>query len=139
MTHRLIYESEAAENVTDADFRMIAMFSRMANQRAGISGLLLHCNGKIMQVLEGPQESVKELYSKIENDKRHIRVKLLMDTSVEKPIFSEWSMGFRPVKNMEQMEAFFELSKNSLEDAIPVQADNELRKVIGEFARSANI
>ena len=139
MTHRLIYSSKAAENVTDADFRMIAMFSSMANQRAKISGLLLHCNGHIMQVLEGPQKAVQDLYEKIKSDKRHVNVELLMDKTVDEPIFSEWSMGFRPVKNMEQMEAFFKLSKDTLKEAVPEEADQELLQVIGDFAVEANI
>lgn len=139
MTYRLIYSSVAADNVTDADFRMIAMFSRMWNKRENISGLLLHCGGNIMQVLEGPEDNVKALYAKIAKDERHKNVELRMSQPVEQAIFTEWSMGFRPVENMEQMDAFFKLSKESLDEAIPEAADEELRRVVGDFAARAGL
>ncbi|WP_371395626.1 BLUF domain-containing protein [Fretibacter rubidus] len=139
MTHRIIYSSEAADNVTDADFRMIAMFSRMNNRRNNIAGLLLHYDGHIMQVLEGPRDAVKALYAKIDVDKRHKNVKLLMDEGCDKPIFSEWSMGFRPMESLEQMDAFFELSKNTLDAAIPEAANEDVRRVVGDFAKNAGL
>ena len=139
MTHRIIYSSEAADNVTDADFRMIAMFSRMNNRRNNIAGLLLHYDGHIMQVLEGPRDAVKQLYAKIDADERHKNVKLLMDETCEAPIFSEWSMGFRPMESLEQMDAFFELSKNTLDAAIPDAANEDVRRVVGDFAKNAGL
>lgn len=139
MTYRIIYRSEAAPNVTDADFRMIAMFSRMYNMREGIAGLLLHCDGKIMQVLEGPEDAVKHLFEKIRHDKRHENVETLMDCPVEAPIFAEWSMGFRPMESSEKMEEFFELSKETLDNAIPEAANEELRRVVGNFAQNAGL
>lgn len=139
MTYRIIYRSEAAPNVTDADFRMIAMFSRMNNMRQKIAGLLLHYNGKIMQVLEGPEDAVRELYAKIKADTRHQNVETLMNQTVSEPVFSEWSMGFRPMESMEQMDAFFELSRETLEGALPEAANEELRRVVGNFANSAGM
>ena len=78
MTYRLIYKSIASPNVTDADFRTIAMFSSIWNKNHGISGLLLHVNGRIMQVLEGPEDAVKSLYANIEKDPRHKDVTIVL-------------------------------------------------------------
>ena len=139
MTYRLIYKSKASPDVTDADFRTIAMFSSIWNKRQNISGLLLHYNGQIMQVLEGPEAAVKELYTKIERDKRHYDVTVEMSRSCNTPIFQEWSMGYRPLDSAEQMDAFFELTRENLESAIPQTANEELRQVVGDFAAAAGI
>jgi len=139
MTYRLIYKSKASPDVTDADFRTIAMFSSLWNKRHNISGLLLQYDGHIMQVLEGPEDAVKNLYARIEQDKRHYDVSVELSRECEKPIFQEWSMGYRPVETAEQMDAFFELTKDNLESAIPDHAAADLRKVVGDFASSAGI
>lgn len=139
MTYRLIYKSKASPNVTDADFRTIAMFSSLWNKKHNISGLLLQCNGHIMQVLEGPKDEVKGLYERIARDKRHYDVTVELSRKCEKPIFQEWSMGYRPLETAEQMDAFFDLTKDNLESAIPNDAASDLRKVVGDFAVSSGI
>jgi len=139
MTYRLIYKSKASPDVTDADFRTIAMFSSLWNKRHNISGLLLQCNGQIMQVLEGPEDEVKGLYDRIERDKRHYDVTVELSRECGEPIFQDWSMGYRPLETAEQMDAFFELTKDNLENAIPDDAAADLRQVVGDFAVSSGI
>lgn len=139
MIYRLIYTSRAAPNVTDADFRTISMFSSLRNKRGDISGLLLHYDGKIMQVLEGPEEAVKQLFGKIEKDKRHFDVRVEASRSCSVKIFQEWSMGYRPLSSAADMDAFFELTKDNLESAIPSSAPIDLLDTIGDYAKSAGI
>lgn len=139
MTYRLIYKSIASPNVTDADFRTIAMFSSIWNKNHGISGLLLHVNGRIMQVLEGPEDAVKSLYANIEKDPRHQDVTIVLSEEADEPYFQEWSMGYRPMESEAQMDAFFELNERNLENAIPDAASEDLRRVVGDFASSAGL
>ena len=139
MTHRLIYSSEADDNMSDADLRMIAMFSRMNNRRKNIAGLLLHHEGYIVQVLEGPQDAVQRLFAKIKVDSRHKNVKILMDRACKQPIFSEWSMGFRPMENRDEIDAFFKLSKNALDAAIPSDSSSAVRNVLREFSEISGL
>lgn len=139
MTYRLIYTSKASPYVTDADFRSIAMFSSISNKQQNISGLLLHNNGLIMQVLEGPEDEVKALYSKIERDNRHCDVKVELSAEFESPYFQDWSMGYRPLETSEQMDAFFKVSKVNLDKDDPRIAEDGLREIIGNFAAAAGI
>lgn len=139
MTYRLIYKSIASPHVTDADFRTIAMFSSIRNKQDNISGLLLHVNGRIMQVLEGPESAVKRLYSNIEKDPRHRDIEVVMSERADQPYFQEWSMGYRPMESEAQMDAFFELNTRNLEDAIPDAASEDMRRVVGEFASAAGL
>ena len=139
MTYRLIYKSKASPDVTDADYRTIAMFSSLWNKRHSISGLLLQYNDQIMQVLEGPEKAVKDLYARIERDKRHYDVSVELSRECKEPIFQEWSMGYRPLESAEQMEAFFVLTRENLEAAIPESASEDLRQVLGDFASAAGV
>ena len=139
MTYRLIYTSKAAPHVTDADFRTIAMFSSISNKRQNISGLLLHNKGMIMQVLEGHEDEVKALYSRIERDKRHYNIKIELSAEFENPYFQDWSMGYRPIESSEQMDAFFELSKANLDKVVLGDAEEGLLEIIGDFATTSGI
>ena len=114
MTYRLIYESQSAEAMTDDELRMIAMFSALWNRQHGIAGLLLHHNGRILQVLEGPQDAVKLLFKKISRDQRHHSIELLYSNPCREPVFDDWSMGYRPMENDKDIDVFFELSKENL-------------------------
>lgn len=139
MTHRLIYSSEAADTVSDADLRMIAMFSRMNNRRQNIAGLLLHHKGYIVQVLEGPKGAVQNLFANIKADSRHKNIKTLMDRPCDQQIFAEWSMGFRPMENRDEIDAFFKLSKKSLNEAFPSESEEEVRQVLCDFTKISGL
>lgn len=67
---------------------------RIYNHSLGISGLLLYGEEEIMQVLEGPAESVHQCYQLIARDKRHYNVCTLADGVVPARAFGQWSMGF---------------------------------------------
>ena len=71
------------------------------NTANGITGLLLYGNGTFLQALEGEEDVVTSLYSKIEKDERHVDVQFLHHRTIEKRQYPEWSMGFRRVSNEE--------------------------------------
>lgn len=139
MIYRLIYTSKAAPYLTDADFRTIAMFSSISNKRQNISGLLLHNNGLIMQVLEGSENGVKALFTKIKRDKRHHDVKVELSAEFENPYFQNWSMGFRPIESSEQMDAFFDLTKTNFDKVVHRDAKEGLLEIIGDFVAKSGI
>ena len=65
------------------------------NTSHSITGLLLYGNGIFLQALEGEEDLVLSLYSKIEKDERHRDVKLLHNKKILERRYSEWSMGFQ--------------------------------------------
>jgi len=138
MTFRLIYRSHASDNISDAEWRTIAMFSAMKNKQLGISGLLLHFEGHIMQVLEGPREAVETLYARIKRDPRHKDVDTVYAQECNAPAFETWSMGFRPVECVEDLDVFFTLSKQSL-DNIVANANEPVRETIEDYANNAGL
>lgn len=48
--------------------------ARCFNVERRISGLLLYSAGRFVQVLEGPEDAVQNLYATIQQDARHTQV-----------------------------------------------------------------
>ena len=133
MVHRLIYASKAAQGVTQEDFRAIAMFSAMRNTSLGITGLLMVYNDDIMQVLEGSKEAVQGLYERIQADPRHKYVKLLVDQEADSANFTKWSMGFRTLDSRADMDVFFLLSEQSLQEKVHEGASADVQGAVAHF------
>ena len=69
--HRVIYLSTAVGVLRADELDRIFLRSRAANGKAGITGLLLFCEGTFLQMLEGPLANVSSLMQKIRGDRRH--------------------------------------------------------------------
>jgi len=93
----MAYLSSASFPYSDDDLATLLMNSRANNGRAGVTGMLLYRDGQFMQVLEGPEEAVRERFSRISADPRHRDVHKLMETAITERQFPEWTMGYRAV------------------------------------------
>ena len=71
------------------------------NKENDITGILLFKGGIFVQLLEGPEENVKKLYGKICADLRHRNITLLVKQHDEERLFSDWSMGYRKVSDLD--------------------------------------
>jgi len=96
--YKLVYVSTAHEALSEAVLAEILDKSRFNNQRAGITGLLLYCEGSIFQLLEGEKEAVERLYNRILKDPRHSGVIRLLTEEGGTRNFPDWTMGFRRVE-----------------------------------------
>ena len=84
---QLLYVSRTPGELTPAALDDILTASRANNALLGITGLLLHIEGGFLQMLEGEERAVRELYARIAADRRHSDVRLLLDR--------EYPRGFR--------------------------------------------
>jgi hypothetical protein len=91
----LVYVSVAAEKASKDDLLEILARSRTKNAEAGITGMLLYKDGNYMQVLEGEEKAVRDLYARIRRDPRHLGVVTLVEGQRENRCFGDWSMGFQ--------------------------------------------
>jgi len=64
------------------------------NSQAGITGCLVYDRGYFLQLLEGEEEAVNQLYKKIKKDARHSQTEILSTGYAEKKIFESWKMGY---------------------------------------------
>ena len=90
----LIYASCATEDLGPDGLTDILRRSRELNRPLGLTGMLLHSDGCFFQVLEGEASTVDTLYAKLDRDKRHQQLTLIIREPIVKRSFADWSMGF---------------------------------------------
>lgn len=94
---QLGYASAGTVDFSDEDLVELLAKSRSNNAAAGISGMLLYHEGSFLQVLEGPEEAVEDLYERICKDRRHTEAILLFRRVHDHRQFDNWTMGFHRV------------------------------------------
>ena len=97
-TYRIIYASTAARPFGPAEFDRLLMQARIYNFSEGIGGLLLRAERQFLEVLEGPESAVAELYARIADDPRHQAVQAFETAVVRGPLFPHASLGFADVE-----------------------------------------
>lgn len=100
----ILYVSSSAGLFSDSELVDLLEQSRDNNARSGITGMLLYKDGNFMQVMEGPEQAVNELYERILKDKRHAGLMLLFKEPIEERQFPSWTMGFRNLRDVDMRE-----------------------------------
>jgi hypothetical protein len=94
MLTRLIYASEAAENLDPGKVQALLEHARRSNRLRDITGMLIFDRRYFLQVLEGDRQLLSDLYGRFVTDSRHRRLLILGVEPIAQRLFSEWSMGF---------------------------------------------
>ncbi len=90
---RLIYKSVSKDEfVSNETVESISQKGAINNSKKGISGLLILTGNHFLQVLEGPETAVNELFQKICLDDRHQQIKLINYDLITQRQFEVWSM-----------------------------------------------
>lgn len=113
--YQLLYLSAASPGLNEAALLDILAASQQRNAAKNITGLLLHSDGNLIQIIEGAEIDVEALFSKIEKDHRHRQVTVLSRKFVEQRDFPEYKMGFkRTPENMrpEALPGFSDIVEN---------------------------
>lgn len=96
----LVYASVPAELAVDpAELLRLLEVSRRNNRRLDVTGMLLYKEGLFLQMLEGEESVVKQLYTKISLDARHHSLAVVVDGRTDRRLFSDWSMSFRNLED----------------------------------------
>ena len=90
---QLVYASAATKGFVASDLGEILRTARKHNAEVEITGMLLFVDRSFLQVLEGTQAHIDELFERIRNDRRHTRALLLLREAIEQRSFSDWTMG----------------------------------------------
>lgn len=106
---RLLYTSQARIDLTEAEVVDILRASRENNAQRRITGILCYSKKDFIQVLEGPEQNVLNLYTRITEDARHQRCKLVSIDLSDKRIFESWSMGYISVSDNKMQQLRHEL------------------------------
>ncbi len=109
--HQIIYISTAEPTLTEDVLLELLSESQKRNAARGITGLLLHSDGNIIQIMEGPEGELKELFQKIAKDRRHRGVTLMSSRAIDARDFPNYKMGFKRARSKDFKEHIPNFSK----------------------------
>jgi hypothetical protein len=98
---QIIYISSATPELTEDALLELLAKTQQRNKDRDITGLLLHADGSIIQVIEGPELAARALYTKIAADSRHKSVTLISCRAINKRDFPNFKMGFKRARRAE--------------------------------------
>ncbi|MCA9281133.1 MAG: BLUF domain-containing protein [Phycisphaeraceae bacterium] len=94
---RLIFVSRATAPTSDALFESISACATRNNANSAVTGMLLHCAGYFMQVIEGAARDVADTFERVNNDARHTDIQCLHFARASERYYAEWSLGVSEV------------------------------------------
>lgn len=100
----IVYVSSATHKLSEAEMEALLLDAREANQRHGITGILLYGEGNFMQCFEGPPDAVALIYARIRASRQHHDLITLMDEDSAERYFPDWYMGVTPASHSAQLE-----------------------------------
>jgi len=91
---QLIHVSHASSPLTLSALVGLMIQCRERNRSEGIAGLLIYHDQQFIQLVEGEERTVAEMYDTICRDVRNTRNRVLFEASTPKPDYTDWSMAF---------------------------------------------
>ncbi|GAB3575998.1 BLUF domain-containing protein [Hymenobacter daeguensis] len=95
--YSLIYRSQASRAVHEVTLTSLVRKARQHNAQIQLTGLLLFAKGQFLQLLEGPEPALSDLFAVINDDPRHYDVRTLAYGPIEKRSFPRLPMAYAPV------------------------------------------
>ena len=138
--YRIVYLSSATGELDEPQLKHLLLHSRRKNQARTITGLLLVSDGEILQVLEGEQHAVEQLYDIIAQDIRHTHIYKLADGPISERAFPDWSMGFATASpdTFAQLAGYRNLNNTGFLAVRPQSMDRSFFEMLREFAAVHN-
>lgn len=132
---QISYISSAREPMTTE--QLLALLQQCLNNNAdhGVTGMLLYANATFLQVLEGEEKIVDELYDKIQKDPRHAQMQRLHRKPIEQRQYSDWTMGFKRVSDTElrHIEGLRDFTTNDFNAEYLSQNDSVVQSLIEHY------
>lgn len=92
----IIYASQSREFLNRRDLERLREQSAFYNQASTITGVLIYNEGFFVGIIEGKKKFVKQLWNRIEVDRRHREVIKIAEGKSLKPYFETWSLICEP-------------------------------------------
>lgn len=90
--YSISYVSHAEIEFDESALIALGHHAAEKNERLGITGYLFYLAPYFVQYLEGTEEAIKDVYSKIQTDPRHRVVRFVTLPGTTDRIFPDWSM-----------------------------------------------
>ena len=116
------YVSSAVRRFTPEELDALLVDARNFNAEVGVSGALLHQDGSFFQYLEGTEDGIEQVYSRIKKSRMHRGLIELVRQPVQQRYFSTWSMGFAEPTST-ALQSISQASWKSQREAATMPAD----------------
>ena len=116
MPYTLCYVSTCIEDLSAKDLEQLFRVNKRNNVKLDISGILIYNNGNFLQILEGHELKIKNLFNKIKLDSRHQDIIPLINMTIDERIFDDYESGFVVVqdqKKLHQLESYLNWIKEA--------------------------
>lgn len=100
--------------------------------------MLLYDNATYMQVLEGEEEDVHDIYNSILKDPRNTGNVTLVEEEINQRDFPDWSMGFKNLKNHspEELPGFQDIFNGKLDKELAIKNITKALSLLKRFAEN---
>ena len=134
--YHLIYQSQALTAFTQPELVELLRKSWTYNLDHHVTGMLLHApNGQFLQVLEGEETAVHQLYyNRIAHDPRHEHLIVLSEGTSTTQVFSDWCMSFRASTGPPAQLGYYAPTTLYLRVSNLTRATPELKRLLLDFA-----
>jgi hypothetical protein len=100
-TYSLTYVSKlVSAPITDCGFVELLDRSRRRNAVLHVTGMLLKLDDHFLQLLEGREADVRQLFRRISCDARHQILGIIEEAPAPHRLFADWPMGFRDLNRV---------------------------------------
>ncbi len=129
MFYYLVYASYATHPLSQRGLEELLATSRDNNKAHDVTGMLLYIDGKFLQVLEGPKDSVRKIFGAIRKDVRHKKISVIIEGHIKKRNFDAWHMSFKSftASRFEKLSGFRDIEAFFLNN--PVSRDSHVAHV----------
>jgi len=134
---QILYISSAKDPMSTQELLGLLQECRENNAGNGVTGMLLYANATFLQVLEGDEKVVDNLFNTIRKDPRHTNLQMLHRISVQRRQYSEWSMGFKQIsdRELQQVEGLRDFSKKDFNTEYLAQHTTVVDSLMNHFRR----
>jgi hypothetical protein len=141
MLYTILYTSRAKWPFQKHELLELVNDSQIWNSFKSITGCLAYVEGvlngdtlcQFIQVLEGSEAEVREVFANIKLDSRHIDVSLIKEGKIDRRKFGAWKMGFEQIQLGDNpiLQDFFSM------DSVVLSADGDTdSNLLMEFMKS---
>ncbi|AZU02649.1 BLUF domain-containing protein [Glycocaulis alkaliphilus] len=132
-----MYVSTAHPDLMLSDIDAIVDTARARNEAEGVTGLLIYNGFNFMQLLEGPPESVEQVFASICKDTRHTGVVPVLSGEADARVFGGWTMAYARTASGHG-EGPLALTTDALKAYLPEDLSPELHMLFVSFNTMSN-
>jgi hypothetical protein len=87
--------------VTSEDINKLVLNANDHNSKNDLAGVLLFRGGIFLQLIEGDEKKLNELFEKIKTDSRHSNLVEIFNIPCKIRVFENWSMGYHEISEID--------------------------------------